>query len=320
MSEPGAIDDAPQERDWDSEARALHWYPKEEYRGDPDQWVDAKTFVLRGEQQLPILQANNKRLMRDLADRDKRLSDLSGKFDALQGSVEALRQMAVTSNEAGYQRAISELKTKQRQAVEQGDTATFDRIQGEIDDAAKAHDKVSEAAKPVAPKSDQKGVQGTPEFKTWFEDNQGWVQGDPTLGRAAVQIETELRNSDEVFTEAELWDRVTEMVQEKYPRRFAAATGKPVPSREEIPSSSSPTRAAASVLTPRGGGAPLRQAKTGIDAIGDVEERKAARAAYNRIKAGIPDYSEKEYMEVYGNPGADTISYAQQRKAKANVH
>jgi len=318
MSELGAIDE-PQERDWEAEARALHWYPKDEYRGNPDDWVDAKAFVLRGEQQLPILQANNKRLMRDLADRDRRLTDLAGKFDTLQGSVDALRKMAETSNEAGYQRAVNELKAKQRQAVEAGDTATFDRIQGEIEAAGETHQKVTEAVKPP-PKQPEapKGPQGSPEFKDWFAENEGWIKGDPTLANAAVAAEKELRNSDEPYTEAEIWDQVTEMVKEKFPRRFAAAAGGTVPPVTQAPERSAAPRRAAAVLAPRGGGAPLRETKTGIDSIADPEERKAARAAFQSIKRGIPDYTEKEYMDAYANPAIDSIEPARQRKAKAN--
>lgn len=39
-------------------AREMGWSPREQWRGNPDNWIDASTFVQRGEQVLPILQAN----------------------------------------------------------------------------------------------------------------------------------------------------------------------------------------------------------------------------------------------------------------------
>ena len=39
----------------------LGWAPKESFRGDPQLWMDAKTYVNRGEQIMPILRKNNQK-------------------------------------------------------------------------------------------------------------------------------------------------------------------------------------------------------------------------------------------------------------------
>lgn len=46
-----------------AEARQLGWVPQEEFRGDQSRWVDADSFVKRGHEVMPILKANNARLM-----------------------------------------------------------------------------------------------------------------------------------------------------------------------------------------------------------------------------------------------------------------
>jgi len=50
----------------ETKAKAMGWSPKDEFRGDPDRWVDAETYVRRGEEFIPFLRANNKKLEEEL--------------------------------------------------------------------------------------------------------------------------------------------------------------------------------------------------------------------------------------------------------------
>ena len=55
-------------------ARTLGWVPLEEFRGDPDRWIEADQFVERGTSQLPILRENIDRLMKKF---DKATSEIT---------------------------------------------------------------------------------------------------------------------------------------------------------------------------------------------------------------------------------------------------
>ncbi len=46
----------------EEQARKLGWHPLEEFKGDPERFTDAETFVKKGEEILPILQENKKKL------------------------------------------------------------------------------------------------------------------------------------------------------------------------------------------------------------------------------------------------------------------
>ena len=48
------------------EAESQGWVPKERFRGNENDWVDAETFVKRGREILPILRKNNENLIKDL--------------------------------------------------------------------------------------------------------------------------------------------------------------------------------------------------------------------------------------------------------------
>jgi hypothetical protein len=322
MSEAGELEGGEvHDRDYEAEARAMGWHPQDEYNGDPAKWVDAKTFVTRGETQLPILRENARKLSQRVRQRDDENADLRQQMSDMRESLTTMRTMMERGQEVGYQRAKAEFEQQMRAAVENGDVATFDRINGEMQRLDEHHEQITKPAAPSpAPKAPEAAApKGTPEFKVWFDENRDWVEADPTLARAAIEAETGLRNSDEALSEGELWERVTEVVQQKYPRRFAAATGiSPGASPPAHQPDASTSRRAPAVLRPSGGAPPSSAKKGGIDSIQDPEERKTARAAFNSIRRSIPEYTEAEYMTVYVNPNADTIAPAIQRKVKAN--
>ena len=50
----------------EQKAKAMGWSPQEEFRGDPDKWIDAAKFVARGENIMPILKENLDRALEKL--------------------------------------------------------------------------------------------------------------------------------------------------------------------------------------------------------------------------------------------------------------
>lgn len=108
------------ERDWEAEAIELGWVPQDEFKGDPKRHVDARTFVMRGENMLPLLKAEvkklrdeNKTIRRDT----KRYVDFMSK-----------------SEERAYQRAMTDLEKRFANAVETGDHAEGQRVFQEMKD------------------------------------------------------------------------------------------------------------------------------------------------------------------------------------------
>lgn len=76
----------------EAEAAKMGWVPQERFRGDPAHWVDAKTFVDRGRQFLPLLQANNRKLQTELAAAQEEARRLTGLVESTQASVEELKK------------------------------------------------------------------------------------------------------------------------------------------------------------------------------------------------------------------------------------
>ena len=57
------------------EAESQGWVPKERFRGNEADWVDADTFVKRGREILPILRKNNENLVKDLQSTKQQLQE-----------------------------------------------------------------------------------------------------------------------------------------------------------------------------------------------------------------------------------------------------
>ena len=126
---------APDEDDLSDEAqaRAMGWHPLDEFRGDPSQWVDASEFIRRGENMLPVLRKNNRELRIKQARHDQEIDRLKNTVAEQTEAVKAAVALAKRADERGYQRGLKELRDKQREAVENADTATFDQTQEQID-------------------------------------------------------------------------------------------------------------------------------------------------------------------------------------------
>jgi hypothetical protein len=138
-------DDAPPVRDYDSEAKKQGWRPREEFTGDDGRWIDAETFVKRGEELTPFLKSNNKILEAKLARLEKKL--------AAQDKVES----------RAYDRAVAELKAKQEHAVEMGDVEAHRVVSKELDELKSAPPEKTDAGDDV-----QSAVQAFAAANPWY--------------------------------------------------------------------------------------------------------------------------------------------------------
>src|SRR3990167_3011505 len=75
-----------------TEATGMGWSPKESWRGDPEKWIDAETFVARGREVLPILRANNKQLQAKVDTLSGQLGRVTEQLTASQDAIEALKE------------------------------------------------------------------------------------------------------------------------------------------------------------------------------------------------------------------------------------
>jgi len=148
-------DTAPVERDFDAEARQHGWTDKEAFKGDPSKWVDAKTFVKRADEVMPLLK--------------KQIDALKTKMDEMKRETARASKFFAQSEERAYKRAMTDLQAKMDDAVEMGDVAGTRRI---LSDMETLKDEVKNAASDE-PKFDPEEARR--EFTDWVEENDWYV-------------------------------------------------------------------------------------------------------------------------------------------------
>lgn len=184
----------------EDKARKMGWRPQEDFKGDPERWVDAETFVKNGEERLPLLKDNNRKLEQKIANMEKTFQEFS----------EYHKKTIEETSKREYDKAKRELKAQQRQAVEEGDTETFDRIEQEI----------AAIPKPEAPKPETPQQQNAdPVVTDWIQENK-WFDKDQTLRHFAISIENFLTTAYPGMDQSEVLKEVKDRTQQEFPEKF----------------------------------------------------------------------------------------------------
>lgn len=195
-------------------ARDMGWRPLEEFRGDPSKWVDAETFVSRGEHFLPILRANNKRLQDQVSDQAAELAQTRALLEASQESIKELKKFHDEDTARQVAKARKDLIAEIKVAREEGDVEREVTLQTEVNrlDAAVA---AAPAQAPAAPATPAKPAAADPDFVAWEADNQ-WFKTDKRKHALAMAIATELRSdpANNKLVGRAFYDRITEEMEE----------------------------------------------------------------------------------------------------------
>jgi hypothetical protein len=182
----------------ETRARAMGWTPKEEFRGDPSKWRDAGEFIERGEREVPLLRAQNKRLETKIAELERTTRDFA-------------EHLSKTEQRA-YDRALADLKEQRKQALAAGDGDAFEKVDDAIEKLR------SDAEKAAAKNAKQDNPGDDPVYKEWESRNK-WLS-EPELQEYAEFAAQRMRNNGEKATGADFLDLVAKKVKERFPEKF----------------------------------------------------------------------------------------------------
>ena len=298
--EPPAIEpQRPGMSDAEKQAYAKGWRPLAQYRGAPGTWVDAETFLRRGEETLAFVRRDLRQANEKLERSATETRELRGLIEGQAKVIQRLEEQNRRSEQAGYERAIRELRAKQRDAASSGDLVTYDQIGEQISEVeerkAAASAPVPEVPPPPPAPQPTPEMQPNvvpPEIEEFLEAN-SWYGRDMVLQNAMRAAHLELIESAPALSLAENLKRAKERVMAQYPGKFGIDPRRPRP-RSSV---SEPTAPA-----PRG-----TARATGIAAVQDPAERAQLREAFVRARGQMPDLTEDEFMAVYENPKADVL-------------
>lgn len=140
----------------EAEASKMGWVPQERFRGDPERWVDAKTFVDKGREVLPIVKAELRKTREELADIKKAAAEWQ------------------RMSEADTERKVNEWKAKFDEAI-RDKSAALTQGDGDKFVEAEARQKELEASRPQPKTEEQPKVD--PAFAEWRSENE-WYGTD----------------------------------------------------------------------------------------------------------------------------------------------
>lgn len=190
--ETEANDNAP--RDYEAEARAQGWTPKEEFKGDESKFVDAETFVKRADEVMPFLKKQNQALRSEM--------------EQLKKSVKQVNEFATKAEERAYERAMADLKAELAKAVADDDEAA----------AGKIADKIAEHAadKPKTAPTQFTEAQVTRALID-FRDANPWYDEGGKYADYAGLIAAENKDLAQTTPPDEFFRMIGDKVRERYP-------------------------------------------------------------------------------------------------------
>ena len=196
-------------------AREDGWKPKDEYTGDAARWVDAETYVKRGEEILPILKANDSKHRTEISGLRVEVMGLKEQLKASQESIEALKEF---NSEA----ARAAAKAERRELIAAVEVA---RKEGNVEEAVKLSEQLEEhndairtaeapaKAEPAKTNSSAPAAE-SPAFAAWKAANP-WYGTDTTKSDLAIAVSMRLRReaATKDLGEVPFLQRVTEEVE-----------------------------------------------------------------------------------------------------------
>lgn len=203
---------------FEKEAREQGWRPEKEWDGPPGKWIDAKTFVERGEAIMPILRANNRKMKEELLTRDKEISKLKESLEVSNKTLQTLRKNHDELTKREVDAAITELKAKFKQAREVGDVDLELELKEDIDKlSAKSKEIEGEGKKEPEEKKELPPL--SPEYVAWQKENPWYGNEanpeDLARTKAIFKIGQKLREENSPLRGREFLDKCMEILSEQ---------------------------------------------------------------------------------------------------------
>jgi hypothetical protein len=212
--------EAPQEAQYESEARAQGWVAKEEFRGSENDWVDAETFVRRGKEIMPILRKNNEKLLKELSEAKK----------AAEEARQAAREFREFQKEQFERKAkdletqLEQLKIAKRDAINEGSGDRVLAIDDAMDELKEQRTQAKEDLKAAELKAKEvPQVTADPILNEWMDKNE-WFGKDAKLTGIANGLGVELRKENPGLVGKAFLEKLDAELAEMIPSKFGKKT------------------------------------------------------------------------------------------------
>ena len=202
--------------DIEQTARDMGWRPQEEFRGEASKWVDAQTFVSRGENFLPILRADNKRLKDQVDAQAASLAETNRLLAASQEAIAELKEFHTADTARQVKDAKAGIIAQLKEVRDAGDVESEVRLQDELTDLRAAERAAAEkkpAAAPAAAPAPAAPPAEDPVFTAWKAANP-WLAEKPRLRALAMGIAEEVRSANPTLFGKPFFDKIDDEMKQ----------------------------------------------------------------------------------------------------------
>lgn len=211
--------DDEQVKETELRAKKQGWAPMDEWRDDPDKWVDAETFLKRGDEILPIARERNRAMEDKLERLETLISETNRQLADSKHANKELAQFYQRSIDTQRERILTELKAKQREAVAEGDQQAFDQAEQQIAQVEKDAKTLSDGNRTDSPPPED------PNFTAWKTKNR-WYGTDAELSLYAESMATWVANQKpHLRGQAGFFLAVENEVRKRFPEKFNTDKG-----------------------------------------------------------------------------------------------
>jgi hypothetical protein len=189
-------------RDWEAEAAAFGWVPKDQFKGDPERWRPAEEFVRRGEEILPIVRKQNEKLNAKVSELEETNKRMSAMFEKTTARIKA-----------EYAGKIEALKAEKKVAIKAGDADKVERIEAEIDTLKEA---VVDGPEPTL----EGGKKDVNALIKDFATANSWFVEEPDMQEYAVKVSESNAALNEGISFEDNMKFVLGAVRKKFPGYF----------------------------------------------------------------------------------------------------
>jgi hypothetical protein len=207
-------DSSPEEMD---EAKTLGWKSPKEWKGDPPKngFKKARDFLAHGKEVLPIVQSQNKKLERELAEARRELADTKKETAKKLENLERMSRTALKQQrdqlEEKYAAAIDA-------AAEVGDKAAVQKLRSDEKKALKEFDEEA-SDKKDDDKKDEPKSEIPKEVESWVKENQ-WFEDDEEAKALAITRHGKLLREHPNWTLEKNLEEVRKYVAKRFPEHF----------------------------------------------------------------------------------------------------
>lgn len=181
-------------------ARELNWKPKEEWKGNPEDWVDAREYLVR-EPLLKEVRELKKHIKTQREQTDRDMQVITAQFSQM--------------SELAYKKAVSELESQRDLAIQDQDIKAVKELDKKINETEAEHQKTVAQTRPQQRVQD---VQNE-ELDNWRKEND-WFDKDQELQDEAVVIGVGYMQKNPKKTQAQMLQYVEDRVRKIHPDKF----------------------------------------------------------------------------------------------------